>query len=250
MSYPNKYILPKGTITPNLGNINSSILQSVYKQNIVACSKIGNIGNSSTNGNTGPSGNIGDIGKSGLTGPNGNNGHFGPNGINGSNNGITGSTGPKGLYYTVTFTENDVYYTGLTTYFNNINNNWRQVSYINLTNPGFYIIIAKFKITNISDISPITTMPGLQLGISKNSGNGQTNNNYSEIGGSNGQFTTYPLNTNKGHFFCYECSVLYEATTSINLYLNLYNSIINSDVYFSIDSDTFSFIAHKINILS
>ena len=264
MSYPRKYIVPKGTTTPNLGNINSNLLQSVYKQNIVECGKIGNIGKSSTtNGNTGPigGGNIGEIGstgptKNGPTGVIGPKGIYGNNGTNGSN-GITGSTGPNGLDYDIIFYEIDYSNINLfTTYFDNININWCNVASIGFTNIGFYMITAKFTITDVSNVPDmVDPFVGLQLGISKNPGNtdnsaGPTGNIYSEIGGSMGQIQCTTINDNKKHFFCYECSGLYEVTTPITLYLNLYNTNPNDYFHYSINEDTFSFVAHNINRLS
>jgi hypothetical protein len=85
--------LPKGTLTPNLGNVNSEMLQSIntYKKTIVNCGKFGPIGmpglNANNNNVIGATGPTGDVGHTGITGD---------ITIFTGDTGITGDTGPTG----------------------------------------------------------------------------------------------------------------------------------------------------------
>lgn len=118
-SYPSKYVLPKGTLNSNLGNVDSVNLQIItaYKKTVSNCVKIGNIGSNGNIGDVGVTGfNSSIIGNNGHTGYFGN-GHTGPVGHTnpvghightghpgkGINSLIVGSTGIIGPSYIINF---------------------------------------------------------------------------------------------------------------------------------------------------
>jgi hypothetical protein len=94
---PPKYVLPKGTLSPNSGNVSGAVLQAVtaYKKTVTdKCGKMGPMGPPGLNGLDGIDGVTGPIGL-GHTGPAGPTGPAGADGADGVD-GATGPTGPSG----------------------------------------------------------------------------------------------------------------------------------------------------------